>query len=339
MEQRGLSVIVGVIHAQAVVCGAGLLLAATVAIAQSSSKPYRIGWLGSTTLAPSADSGAKDFDQGLRDLKYVDGQNIVVVYRTAGGNLDKLGDLSADLIRQRVDVIVTSGVPAAFAAKRSTNSIPIVVTEFGLDPVQTRLVESLPRPGANVTGLATISEELWPKRLGLLKEIVPRVARLVVLWNPTNPGNASCLQEISIAAPAMGVRAIPLEVSDVKSLDAALAKVSAETADAIAICWDSVTLTLAKTIGDLALKQRLPTVTPLREYVDAGALISYGASLAAHRRRAAYYVDRILKGSSPASLPVERPTNFEMVVNLKTAQILGVALPAPLVMLADDSIR
>ena len=161
----------------------------------------------------------------------------------------------------------------------------------------------------------------------------------MVLWNPTNPGNASCLQEISIAAPAMGLRPVPLEVSDAKGLDAALAKVSVETADAIAICWDSVTLTLAKTIGDFALKQRLPTVTPLREYVDAGALISYGASLAAHRRRAAYYVDRILKGSSAASLPVERPTNFEMVVNLKTAQVLGVTLPAPMVMLADDSIR
>lgn len=334
-----LSGISSVIYAQLVVCVGGLLLVATMAIAQSSSKAYRIGWLGSTSLTPTTDSGVKDFDHGLRDLKYVDGQNVVIVYRTADGNLDKLGDLSAELVRQRVDVIVTSGVPAAFAAKRSTASIPIVVTEFGLDPVQTRLVESLPRPGSNVTGLATISEELWPKRLGLLKEIVPRAARLVVLWNPTNPGNASCLQEISIAAPAMGMRPIPLEVRDQNGLDAALAKVSVETADAIATCWDSVTLTLAKTIGEFALKQRLPTVAPLREYVEAGALISYGASLAAHRRRAAYYVDRILKGASPASLPVERPTLFEMVVNLKTAQVLGVALPPPLVMLADDSIR
>jgi putative tryptophan/tyrosine transport system substrate-binding protein len=328
-----------VVYAELMVYCAALLLASTMAIAQSSSKPYRIGWLGSTSLTSGADSGVKDFDQGLRDLKYVDGQNVVVVYRTADGNLDKLGDLSAELVRQHVDVIVTSGVPAAFAAKRSTTNIPIVATEFSLDPVQTRLVESLSRPGGNVTGLATISEELWPKRLGLLKEIVPRAARLAVLWNPTNPGNASCLQEISIAAPAMGMRPIPLEVSDAKSLDAALAKVSVETADAIATCWDNVTLTLAKTIGDLAVKHRLPTVAPLREYVQAGALISYGASLAAHRRRAAYYVDRILKGSSPASLPVERPTYFEMVVNLKTAQALGVALPPPMVMLAEDSIR
>src|SRR5207237_10303516 len=131
---------------------------------------------------------------------------------TADGNLDKLGELSADLVRQRVDVIVTSGVPAAFAAKRATNAIPIVATEFGLDPVQTRLVESLARPERNVTGLATISEELWPKRLGLLKEIIPRVSRVIVFWNPTNPVNSSCLQEISVAAPAMGMRPVPFEV-------------------------------------------------------------------------------------------------------------------------------
>jgi putative ABC transport system substrate-binding protein len=247
--------------------------------------------------------------------------------------------LSAELVRQRVDVIVTSGVPAAFAAKRATTSIPIVVMEFGLDPVQTRLVESFPRPGGNVTGLATIGEELWPKRLGLLKEIVPRVARLVVLYNPDNPGNTSCLQEISIAAPAMGMRPIPLEVRDAKGLDAAFAKVSVETADAIAACWDSVTLARAKTIGDFAMKQHLPTVAPLREYVDAGALISYGASVAAHRRQAADYVHKVLKGASAANLPVERPKNFEMVVNLKTAQALGLQVPAPMVMLADESIR
>ena len=313
------------------------VLVASAAVAQPATKP-RIGWLGSESVATGADSGVKDFEQGLRDLKYVDGQNVTVLYRSADGKLDKLDELSNDLVKQKVDVIVTSGVPAAFAAKRATTTIPIVVTEFAVDPVKAHLVDSLNRPEGNVTGLATISEELWPKRLGLLKEMVPSMSRLAVLWNPTNPGNTSCIQEIGIAAPAMGMRTIPLEVADSKSLEAAFARISAEPADAIAICWDSASLKFAKRIGEFALKQRLPTIAPLREYVDAGALISYGASLAAHRRRAAYYVDKILKASSPANLPMERPTTFEMVINLKTAQAIGVALPAPMLMLADDAI-
>ena len=313
------------------------VLVASAAVAQPATKP-RIGWLGSESVATGADSGVKDFEQGLRDLKYVDGQNVTVLYRSADGKLDKLDELSNDLVKQKVDVIVTSGVPAAFAAKRATTTIPIVVTEFAVDPVKAHLVDSLNRPEGNVTGLATISEELWPKRLGLLKEMVPSMSRLAVLWNPTNPGNTSCIQEIGIAAPAMGMRTIPLEVADSKSLEAAFARISAELADAIAICWDSASLKFAKRIGEFALKQRLPTIAPLREYVDAGALISYGASLAAHRRRAAYYVDKVLKASSPANLPMERPTTFEMVINLKTAQAIGVALPAPMLMLADDAI-
>jgi putative ABC transport system substrate-binding protein len=313
------------------------MLVALAAVAQPATKP-RIGWLGSDSGAANTDSGAKDFDQGLRDLKYVDGQNVTVVYRAADGKLDKLPELSNDLVKQKVDVIVTSGVPAAFAAKRATSTIPIVVTEFAVDPVKARLVDSLSRPEGNVTGLATISEELWPKRLGLLKEIAPAISRLAVLWNPTNPGNSSCIQEIGVAAPAMGMRTVPLEVTDSKSLDGAFARIVAEPADAIAICWDSVSLKLAKPIGDFAQKQRLPTIAPLREYVDAGALISYGASLAAHRRRAAYYVDKILRASRPASLPMERPTTFEMVVNVKTAQTIGVTLPAPMLMLADDAV-
>lgn len=221
-----------------------LLFSGITADAQPPTKSFRIGWLGSDDVAPKADSATKDFDQGLRDLRYVDGQNITVVYRAAEGKLEKLTELSTDLVKQRVDVIVTSGVPAAFAAKRATSSIPIIVTEFGLDPVKARLVDTLNRPEANVTGLATISEELWPKRLGLLKEIVPTVVRLVVFWNPTNPGNSSCIQEIGVAAPAMGMRMMPIEVSDAKLLDAAFGKIAAEPPDAIAICWDNVSLRL-----------------------------------------------------------------------------------------------
>jgi putative ABC transport system substrate-binding protein len=304
--------------------------------AQPSAKTYRIGWLGHGNAPSGPGSGAGDLQQGLRDLGYVEGKNLDIVYRPANGSVEKLPELAAELVRLRVDVIVTSGEAAAMAAKRATNAIPVVVTEFALDPVKSGLVASLGRPEANVTGLAMISEELWQKRLGLLKEIATKIARVAVLWNPANPGNASCIAEIKAAAPTLGLQLSFLEVSDGKALERGFADIAREPIDGLAICWDDLFLAHAKTIADFALKRRLPTLAPLREYVQAGGLISYGASLSAHRRRAAYYVDRILKGSKPANLPVERPTHFELVVSQATAKGLGLALPAGFVVLADD---
>jgi putative ABC transport system substrate-binding protein len=303
--------------------------------AQTASKVYRIGWLGSGS-APSGNDAARDFQQGLLDLGYVVGRNVVIEFRYADGNVDRLVEMASELARLPVEVIVTSGEAAALAAKRATKSVPIVATEFALDPVKAGLVASLGRPEANVTGLASISEDLWQKRLALLKEVAPRVTRAVALWNPANPGNAICVDELKAAAPGLGVQLRSLEVRDAKALDQAFAIMTREPTDALAICWDSVTLGHATAIADFALAHRMPTVAPLKEYARAGALLSFGASLPAQRRRAAYYVNKILKGTKPGDLPVERPTLFELVVNMRTARALGLGLPQGIALLADD---
>ena len=312
----------------------GLFVAPCTATAAPATKAFRIGWLGQGSPAPS-NRDAGDFEQGLRDVGYTKGQNVVIEYRYADGNVERLALLATELVRLPVDVIVTSGEQAAFAAKRATRDIPIVATDLGLDPVKAGLVASLGRPGGNITGLATLSDDLWPKRLGLLKEVTPRASRLAVLGNPANSSNASCFEEIKAAASATGLRTRFLGVSDEKTLAEAFAGILNERPEGLVICWDSVTLVHAKAIADFALKQRLPTLAPLKEYVVAGALLSFGARLPAQRRRTAYYVDKILKGVKPADLPVERPTLFELVVNLPTAKALGLALPAALVVLAD----
>jgi putative tryptophan/tyrosine transport system substrate-binding protein len=316
----------------------GFLCTVIIATAQPSAKVSRIGWLGQGA-ASGANQSLGDFQQGLRDLGYINGQNLVIEYRYAGGSAERLPELAAELVRLKVDVIVTSGDAAALAATRATNVIPIVATEFGSDPVKAGWVASLGRPGGNVTGIEAISEELWQKRLGLFKQVVPKLSRMAVLWNPANPGNASCLAEIQVTAKTMGLEVRSVGVGDAKALERAFADVTKEPPDGLATCWDSVTLEYAKPIADFALKLRLPTMAPLKEYVDAGALMSFGAGLPAHRRRAAYYVDKILKGAKPADLPVERPTIFELVVNLPTAKALGLQFPPTLLVLADDVVQ
>jgi putative ABC transport system substrate-binding protein len=195
------------------------------------------------------------------------------------------------------------------------------------------------RPGGNVTGLATLSEELWQKRLALLKEVVPKLARVAVLWNPANPGNPYCLDEIKAVAPTLGLQVRDFEVSDTKALESAFGGLTKDPPDALIVCWDGVTLANASAVADFALKRRLPTVAPLKEYAEAGVLLSFGMSLPAQRRRSAYYVDKILKGNKPADMPFETPSLFELVVNLKTAKGLGVAVPPSFMVLADDLIR
>jgi len=314
------------------------LLSLSAGIGAQPARPSRIGWLGAGDSASAADA-IGDLRQGLRDLKYVDGPNFSVEYRHAGGSVGRLADLAAELVRIRVDVIVTVGESAAFAAKRATTTIPIVATELGQDPVQAGLVTSLSRPGGNVTGLASQSDELWEKRLGLLKELVPRLMRVAVIANPANPGNVSCIEEIRAAAQKMRLELSYLEATEGAALERMLGSVAKNSADGVAVCWDGVTLTNSRAIADFAMRQRVPAVAPLREYVVAGALLSYGTSLPQQRRRAAYYVDRILKGTRPADLPIERPTLFELVVNEATAKTLGMSLPPALIMLADDRIN
>jgi putative ABC transport system substrate-binding protein len=317
----------------------GLVCASNFTAAQPSTKVYRIGWLATGSPPTSTDRSVMDFQQGLRDLRYVDGKNITLEYRYASGSARRLADNAAELVRLPVDVIVTSGEPAALTAKGATRTIPIVAMEFASDPVKAGLVAALGRPEGNVTGLATLSEDLWPKRLGLLKEVAPKISLIAVLWNPANPGNRMCVEAIKAAAPPLGMRTRELEVGDSDALTGAFARIEKDPADALVACWDSITLAHARTIADFALRRRMPTLMPLREYVDAGSLLSYGINLAAHRRRAAYYVDKLRNGAKPADLPVERQTNPELVVNLTTAKALGLALPATLVVLADDVIE
>lgn len=257
---------------------------AAAVVAQSLAKVYRIAWLGNGN-PPAGRANLADFEQGLRDRGYVDRQNVLIEYQYAKGDPAQLSRLAAELARLNVDVIVTSGEPAALAAKRATSTIPIITTEFGFDPVKAGLVASLGKPDGNVTGLASRSEELWEKRVGTLKVLVPRLARLSVLWNPANPGNVACLGEIQRAGTSMGLQVMPLEARDATAMQRVLAGVPMDSTDALAICWDAVTLEHARTIADFALKRRLPTLAPLREFVEAGCLMSYGPSLPAHRRR------------------------------------------------------
>jgi len=305
--------------------------------AQQSKKVYRIGFLSAGSSLPTPNVEA--FQQSLRDLGYVEGQNLAIEYRYAENHLERLPDLAAELVRLPVDLIVTSGTPATRAAKHATTTIPIVMAGIGADPVEAGLVASLARPEANVTGVAAIGTAGWEKRLELLREVVPRFVRLAVLWNPANPGNALCLSAVQSSAMALGVQLHALEVRDTNAFESAFAQIIQEPPDALLICWDGVTLHHASTIANFAVQSRLPTLAALREYAQAGALMSYGTSIPGQWRRAAYYVDKILKGTKPTDLPVELPMQFELVINLKTAQALGLTMPPTLLFQADEIIR
>ena len=316
-----------------------LLTAPLAANAQSATKVHRLGWLSGASPPSGPDPRVEAFQQGLRDLGYVEGQNLTIEYQYAEGNVERLPDLAAELVRLHVAVILTDSTPATRAAKQATSTIPIIMAGVGVDPVEAGLVASLARPEGNVTGVAALGPELWEKRLELLKEAVPRLSRLAVLWNPANPGNVLCLRAVQAVALAMGVQLQPLEVRDANAFEHAFAEIAQETPDALLTCWDSLTLDHARPIADFAVRSRLPTLTTIREYVQAGGLMSYGTSIPGQRRRVAYYVDKILKGTKPADLPVERPMKFELIINLKTATDLGLTLPPTLLILADEVIR
>lgn len=318
---------------------ASLLHFGSAAWAQPAPAIHRVGWLSHGSPPAQPQSVARDFLLAMKDAGYVEGRNLAIEYRFANGSVERLPELAAELVRSKVDVIVTVGEPAALSAKRTTSAIPIVVTGWSLDPVKDGLVTSLARPEGNVTGLTSMSDELWRKRLELLKGLAPRLARVAVLRNPANAANAQCLAEVRNAAKAIGMQVDAHDAGSAAVLELALAAVDRSRPDALVTCGDVVTLELAGRIADFARTRRLPTIAPLKEYVEAGSLISFGASLPTERRRAAHYVTRLLKGTKPASLPVEQPTHFELVVNAKTAAALGLALPPQLLVLADDIIQ
>src|SRR5712692_605971 len=278
------------------------------------------------------------FREGLRDLGYVEGRNIVLEFRWAEGRLDRLPDLVADLVGLRVDVITTLSTPAAIAARHATTTIPIVFTGVG-DPVGTGVVSSLAHPGGNVTGISIMATELSGKRLEILREMVPTVSRVAMLWNDTNPGMVLRAREIEAAAAKLGVTVQSLGVHDLIAFDHAFASIVNGRPGALLTLIDPFTRQHRQRIVDFAAQRHLPALYEAREFVEAAGLICYGPSLLAIQRRSAAYVDKILKGAKPADLPVEQPTKFELVINLKPAKALGLTIPRSILIQADQVIE
>ncbi len=317
----------------------GLLLAPLAARGQQAGKVFRIGILGtSPPTTPEVSRNYEAFFQGLRELGYVEGQNIIVERRYSEGRQELLPDLAAELVRLKVDVIVAAGTPTPVAAKRATATIPIVMTNTS-DPVALGLVTTLARPGGNVTGLSIQTVELVGKQLELLKQVVPKASRIAFLTNPSNPGSALQLREAQTAARSLGVQLQVLEARRPDDLDRAFAAMTRERARAVLVPGDPVFFLYRTQISELAMKSRLPAMFALREHGEAGGRMAYGPSLRDNFRRAATYVDKILKGAKPGDLPVEQPTKFELVVNLKTAKALGLTIPQSILIRADEVIQ
>jgi len=317
-------------------CALLVTLCASVQAQQLRRVP-RIGFLSSRS--PDAEkSRLAAFQQGLQKLGYSAGKNILIEQRYAAGKFDRLPDLAAELVGLKVDVLVTTGTPAAHAAKNATSTIPIVIGNAG-DPVGTGLVASLARPGGNVTGLSVLNTELSGKRLELLKEVVPTASRVAVLLNPANSINPLQLKEIQSAAPALGVTLHSLEVKGTDDIDRAFTAMKKERTGALIVLGDPLLETHRTRIAELAVKSQLPAIYSLAPYVEAGGLMSYWTNFDDLYRRAATYVDKILKGSKPADLPVEQPTKFEFVINLKAAKQIGLTIPPNVLARADRVIR
>jgi putative ABC transport system substrate-binding protein len=315
----------------------GGILAAPVAAGTQQGKVPRIGWLGGPT-RETAQPFVRPFLQGLRDLGWVEGQNLIIEWRFAGGRAERLPGLAAELVRLNVDLIVVPSTPTAVAAKNATTTIPLV-SVGGNDPVALGFVASLARPEGNFTGLTgSLGPEIAGKQFALLKETVPKVARVSVLWNPATPGNALAFREAETAARALGVELQPLEARRLSDFDAAFAGISAKRAGALLVLGDVMFVTHRTQLVLLAAKTRLPAMYANREFVDDGGLMSYGAKFSANFRRAATYVDKILKGAKPADLPIERPTTFELIINSKSAKALELTIPQSVLVRADEII-
>ena len=305
--------------------------------AQQSKKVSRIGYLGANPRSTST-ARVEAFRQGLRELGYIEGKNINIEWRFADTNPDRLRTLVAELVRLPVETIVTAGPASNRAAKQATATIPIVMG-FDDDPVGSGYAASLARPGGNVTGLSTLAPEITGKQLELLREIVPKLSRLAVLGNATQPGNPQALREITIAADAVRVQLQYLEVRSVKDIEKAFGDASKEHADGVLLLASPVLFSQRRQIADLAVRARLPTISGRPEYTEDGGLLSYGANYTDLFRRAATYVDKILKGTKPADLAIEQPTKFELVINLKTAKQINLTIPPNVLARADKVIR
>jgi putative tryptophan/tyrosine transport system substrate-binding protein len=321
-------------------CFAFAVLLLTLSIsteAQQTTKIRRIGYLAT----PSHSSISDRYDAflyGLRELGYLEGKNIAIERRSADGKVERLPDLAAELVHLKVDIIVTGGPGSTRSAKKVTSTIPIVMAQ-DFDPVGTGFVASLAQPGGNITGLSTLAPEISGKQLELLKEIVPQLSRVAVLGSSTVPGNAQSLREIELAAGALGVQLQYLDVPGPKDIETAFRTASSKRAEAVLALGSSVLLLQRTQVVELMGKNGFPAIYSQREFLDAGGLMTYGPNFAALWRHAATYVDKILKGAKPADLPVERPTKFELMINLKAAKQIGVTIPPNVLARADKVIK
>jgi putative ABC transport system substrate-binding protein len=319
--------------------GGAVAVAPFAAGADRPAKVFRIGILANLPVTAGAGAvlwGA--FIQGLRDLGYVEGQNITIEWRVSEGRYERLPDLAAELVGLGVDVIVVPGSEGVLAAEQATRTIPIVMAD-NPDPVGAGLVDSIARPGGNITGLSLLYPEIAGKQLQLLKEIVPEVSRVAVLWNPTNQANGRMLEAARVAAQASAIQLQALEARAPDDFETAFAAMTREGAGALLVLRDGMLLLHRQRLLDLATKSRLPAMYAAKEEVVGGGLVAYGPSSRDSFRRAATYVDKILKGAKPADLPIEQPTKFELLINLKTAKALGIAIPQSILARADEVIE
>jgi putative ABC transport system substrate-binding protein len=309
------------------------------AVAQPPRTVPRVGYISPGSASdPARLRRFEAFRQGLRELGYVEGRNIALEPRWAEGKYDRYPSLAADLVQLKVDVIVAVGGRASQVAQQATTTIPIVMSVV-IDPVGSGLVRSLAHPGGNVTGIGLMAPDVVGKHLALLKEMVPKISRMAVLSNPENPGNAAQLREAEIAARALAVRLQPLEARAPQEIQTAFTAMIRERAGALVVLQDAIFTNQVRQIAEHAVKSRLPSIYGLREYVEAGGLALYGPDSLELERRAATFVEKILKGAKPADLPVEQPTKFELVINLKTARALRLTIPSSLRLRADQVIE
>ncbi len=320
--------------------GAGGLTAPFPSFAQQQGKVWRIGFLAQGTRPASLPDayayGA--FLRAMRELDYVEGRNLVIEWRFADNKLERLPDLAAELVQLKADVIVTSGMTAPLALQKATATIPIVMTSNS-DPVGRGLIKSLARPGGNITGLTNITSDLGPKRLQLLLDMGPKLSRIAVLGNPTNPAHMQALESIQAAGQNRRVEILRAEARTPPEIDNGFSLIRQRNANALIVLLDPLFQQQSSRIAELSAKHRLPSMTADRIYVEAGCLMSYGSNRADDWRRAATYVDKIFKGAKPADLPVEQPTIFELVINGKTAKALGLKIPQSLLIMADKVIE
>ena len=308
-----------------------LLVAPIVAKAQSPTKPYRIGVL-------RTDDSQALLQESLRELGYVEGRDVVFEIRSTEGRSERLDDFARDLVRLKVDVIVAVNPAGVLSATRATASIPIVMTNTP-DPVQLGLVASLAKPGGNITGVTTLTVDLSIKQLELLKEAVPRASRVALLWNPDNPWHPAAVKGLKARSGSLGLQLQALDVHGPDVFDSAFQAMTTERAQAVLVLADPMTFFHRRRLAELAIKHRLPMMGSLRDYAEAGSLMSYWADTADVYRRAASYIDRIFKGARPGDLPIEQPTKFESVINLKTAKTLGINIPQSVLLRADRVIE